>query len=81
LPNHLVSLHCKAWALFLVNLNWLEVGLHLPNCLRGIVAMLRWQWHDTMIVDPDNLHLIEIDQRQDSSSEAVWQSISEGGER
>src|SRR5439155_19489405 len=66
LPTHLLSLHRKAWTILLMNLKWLEVGTHLPNCFRGIVAVLGRQWHNSVIVDPDNLHFIEIDQRENS---------------
>src|SRR2546430_7925905 len=61
LPGDFMSAHGKARTLRLGNLHWFQVSAHLSNSCRRIVSRLRWQGNDPIILDPDYLHPIEID--------------------
>ena len=60
LPDNFVILHRKAWSFGLGNFHRFQVSAHLSNCLRCIVSRFRWQGNNAIILDPDNLHLIQI---------------------
>src|SRR5258706_10029336 len=59
-PGDFMSTHGKARALRLGNLHRFQVSAHLSDSFRRIVSRLRWQGNDPIILDPDYLHPIEI---------------------
>ena len=61
LPVDFMAPHRKAGPLWLGDLNRFEVGPHFPNRLHRVVSGFWRQGNDTIVIDPHNLHRIEID--------------------
>src|SRR5919112_704768 len=60
LPAYLVSVNLEAGAFGLGDLQRLEVGPHLANILGPVVALLLRHGNHAGILDPDDLHLVEV---------------------
>ncbi len=72
LPPDTVPIHRKAWPLRLRDFKRLEIAAHLRNIFRQVVACSLGDGNDTKIVDPDNLHGIEI---KDGMESCDWMGI------